>query len=104
MTRVLLAASAALLLAACAGKRPPEIPPAESKPLPVACPPAALERCQTDIPRWEPPDPNSPEAWKLILPQVVLPLGEELVACDGRVAALRACLDNLQAEGVIIWR
>lgn len=82
----------------------PVVDPEPPPPVQVTCAPQAKERCQTTSPRWEPDDPNSPEAWKLILPQVLLPIERELYECDLRVAAAQACLDEVQAKGLIIWR
>lgn len=99
--RALLIA-AVLLLPAC---RTIPVPQAEPPPpVQVTCAPQAKERCQTQPPLWQPPDPRSPDAWKLVLPQVLLPVVRELNACDLRVAAAQACLDEAQAKGVLIWR
>ncbi len=103
MNRIALPIAAVLLASGCAHRPPPAIPQA-AEPVQVRCAPPAYGRCVTAVPRWEPADPASPDAWKLLLPQVVLPMGRELIECDQRVAALQACLDSLQRENVIDWR
>ena len=102
MRTVLVIASAALL-SAC-GRTVPVVDTQPPPPVQITCAPQAKERCQTQPPRWSPPDPNSPDAWKLVLPQVVLPMARELNDCDLRVAAAQACLDEAQSKGVLIWR
>lgn len=91
-----------MLLAGCGTV--PVMDPTPPPPVQLTCAPQAKERCQTTSPRWEPGDANSPEAWKLILPQVVLPLERELSDCDRRVEAAQACLDAAQDKGILIWR
>jgi hypothetical protein len=99
----LIVIAAALLLAAC-GKTIPVVDTAPPPPVPIECADFAKVRCQTQPPLWQPPDVNSPDAWKLLFPQVAAPLARELRDCDARVAELHACLDEAQRKKLIRWR
>lgn len=93
---------AAGMLAAC--KTIPVVDTAPPPPVPIRCADVVKERCQTQPPLWQPDDANSPDAWRLIYPQVVSPMAREIRDCDAKVAEFHRCLDEAQAKGLIRWR
>jgi hypothetical protein len=96
VSRALLAL-AALLLAACTPKLPPEYVP----PL-LVCSNACETPCDRTVPAWTPPDVLDPAAWDLIKPQVVAPLKAKLDVCEERRAACVACMDEAERQGIVI--
>lgn len=101
--RTALFIAATVMLTAC-GKTIPVVDTTPPPPVPIKCLDIVKERCQTQPPLWQPPDANSPEAWKLLLPQVNAPMAREIRDCDAKVAEFHRCLDEAQAKGVLIWR
>jgi hypothetical protein len=101
--RAILAIAAALLLSAC-GKTVPVVDTTPPPPVPIKCLDIVKDRCQTQPPLWQPPDASSPEAWKLLLPQVSAPMAREIRDCDAKVAEFHRCLDEAQDKGLIRWR
>lgn len=84
------------MLAGCATPLPP-------KPEPVAlgCNDVCYTPCDTSVPAWDPPDPNAPEAWDLIRPQVVDPLKAKADLCELHRRECQRCIDAAVKKGVI---
>lgn len=94
--------AAVLMLPACKTiPVPDDTPP---PPVRLSCADIAKQRCQTQPPLWQPPEADSPDAWKLLLPQVVSPMAREIRDCDARLAELQACLDEAADRKLLIWR
>lgn len=77
------------------------LPPTYEPPL-LVCSNACEVPCDTAVPRWQPFDPESPDAWDEIKPQVVAPLKAKLDTCEQRRAACVACMDEAERQGIII--
>lgn len=103
MIRAAATSAIALALAGCGGRAVKPVPD-PLPPVAIRCAPMAYEACQTQPPRWDPPDAESPEAWKLLVPQVLQPMARELRDCDARLRAVQACLDEAQRQRVLVWR
>lgn len=106
MRRLSVAAAALLALAGCGDRDR-----LTREPVPDLCPALCFEPCpgtKVDAdgtvvalaPRWEPPDPEAPDAWDTYPLQVTGPLLQREAACEVRRGVCAECLLRLRREGV----
>ena len=78
------------------------LPPiaAEAEAVEAQCDTLCWTPCDTRIPAWAPPDPDSPSAWDLVPTQVLDPARRLLETCELHRRACHACLDRLREFGV----
>lgn len=98
MIRLALIAAAVLALASC--RSLPPIPD-EATAVDAQCDTLCWTPCDTRIPAWTPPDPDSPSAWDLVPIQVLAPARALLETCELNRRACHRCLDRLREAGVI---
>lgn len=71
-------------------------------PVPAQCDARCFEPCDYAVPKWNPPNPDSPEAFDYIPEQVIAPLQGKARTCDEiHRGACVQCLKRLDAAKVI---
>lgn len=98
MIRAAVLLVAALLMNGCLPKKPI---PVGAEAVDAQCETICWTPCETQIPRWNPPDPDSPSAWDLVPIQVIDPARKLLETCELHRKACHQCLDRLRAQDVI---
>ena len=89
--------AAVLVTAACS-----RTVPTRGGPVPAQCNAMCEVPCTTQLPRWEPADPDSPDAWDSLAPQVIQPAQQQLQQCELHRQACTQCLQRLRAAGVLL--
>lgn len=89
----------ALTMAGCAAA--PVTPKrAETLPVAVTCPASCKIDCEPDQwPQWT-HDPDSPEAWKALIGEMIEEFRELVLACDAKRSSCNACLRWLENQRV----
>lgn len=91
----------AWVLGGCSRNVKPDPVPVVPEPLPYTCAGACQLPCSYDSIAWAPTDPDSPEAFRDLIVQVVSPLREAVWVCEARRLDCLKCLDDLKKAGVI---